>query len=71
MIQYVPIEEAFVEGRGLYFIHCIWVHGHKQGRGNFQRQGHGDGPARRRPRRTPVNSGPRAWPPGAWPCPSS
>lgn len=41
MIQYVPIEEAFVEGRGLYFIHCIWVHGHKQGRGNFQKKGMG------------------------------
>jgi GNAT superfamily N-acetyltransferase len=41
MIQYVPIEEAFVEGRGLYFVHCIWVHGHKQGRGNFQKRGMG------------------------------
>ena len=41
MIQYVPIEEAFVDGRGLYFIHCIWVHGHKQGRGNFQKKGMG------------------------------
>jgi GNAT superfamily N-acetyltransferase len=41
MIQYVPIEEAFVEGQGLYFIHCIWVHGHKQGRGNFQKKGMG------------------------------
>jgi len=41
MIQYVPIEEAFVEGHGLYFIQCIWVHGHKQGRGNFQKKGMG------------------------------
>lgn len=41
MIQYVPIEEAFVEGRDLYFILCIWVHGHKQGRGNFQKRGMG------------------------------
>jgi len=41
MIQYVPIEEAFVEGEGLYFIHCVWVHGHKQGRGNFQKKGMG------------------------------
>ena len=41
MIQYVPIEEAFVEGRGLYFIHCIWVHGYKKGRGNFQKKGMG------------------------------
>jgi GNAT superfamily N-acetyltransferase len=41
MIQYVPIEESFVDGQGLYFIHCIWVHGHKQGRGNFQKKGMG------------------------------
>jgi GNAT superfamily N-acetyltransferase len=41
MVQYVPIEEAFVDGAGLYFIHCIWVHGHKQGRGNFQKKGLG------------------------------
>jgi GNAT superfamily N-acetyltransferase len=41
MIQYVPIEESFVDGRGLYFVHCIWVHGHKQGRGNFQKKGMG------------------------------
>mgnify|MGYP001766108738 FL=1 len=41
MIQYVPIEEAFVDGEGLYFIHCIWVHGHKRGRGNFQKKGLG------------------------------
>ena len=41
MIQCVPIEEAFVEGQGLSFIHCIWVHGHKQGRGNFQKRGMG------------------------------
>ena len=41
MIQYVPIEEAFVDGQGLYFVHCIWVHGHKQGRGNFQKKGMG------------------------------
>jgi GNAT superfamily N-acetyltransferase len=41
MIQYVPIEEAFVEGTGLYFIHCIWVHGHKRGRGDFQNKGLG------------------------------
>ena len=41
MIQYVPIEEAFVDGEGLYFIHCIWVHGHKQGRGDFRKHGMG------------------------------
>lgn len=41
MIQYLPIEASFVEGRGLYFIPCIWVHGHPQGRGNFQGRGMG------------------------------
>ncbi len=41
MIQYVPIEESFVEGKGLYFVLCIWVHGHKRGRGNFQKKGMG------------------------------
>jgi GNAT superfamily N-acetyltransferase len=41
MIQYVPIEHSTAEGEGLYFIHCIWVHGHKQGRGNFQKRGMG------------------------------
>lgn len=43
MIQYLPIEEAFVAGKGLYFILCIWVHGHKEGAGN--RQGRGIGTA--------------------------
>src|SRR5512136_3000025 len=41
MIQYLPIEESVAEGQGLYFILCIWVHGHKQGRGNFQKKGMG------------------------------
>ncbi|MBI4295273.1 MAG: GNAT family N-acetyltransferase [Chloroflexi bacterium] len=41
MIQYLPVEHSFVEGRDLYFISCIWVHGHKQGRGNFQKRGMG------------------------------
>lgn len=41
MIQYLPIEESFVQGRDLYFILCIWVHGYKQGRGNFQGKGMG------------------------------
>lgn len=43
MIQYLPIEASFIEGRDLYFILCIWVHGHQEGRGNFQ--GHGMGEA--------------------------
>jgi len=41
MIQYSPAEYAPIEGDDLYFIHCIWVHGHKQGRGNFQKRGMG------------------------------
>jgi GNAT superfamily N-acetyltransferase len=41
MIQYLPIEESFVEGTDLYLILCIWVHGHKQGRGDFQGKGMG------------------------------
>ena len=41
MIQYGPIESSFAEGEGLYFIYCVWVHGYKQGRGNFQKRGMG------------------------------
>ncbi len=41
MIQYVPIEHSFVDGKDLYFINCIWVHGYKQGRGDFRRHGMG------------------------------
>ena len=41
MIHYLPIEQSFVDGHDLYFIPCIWVHGHKKGRGNFQRKGMG------------------------------
>lgn len=41
MIQYVPIEYSMAEGRDLYFVLCIWVHGYKQGRGNFQKRGMG------------------------------
>jgi GNAT superfamily N-acetyltransferase len=41
MIQYLPIEHSFVEGEGLYFIPCIWVHGRKEGRGNHQKRGMG------------------------------
>jgi len=41
MIQYIPIEHSFAEGEGLYFVNCIWVHGYKQGRGNFQKKGFG------------------------------
>ncbi|MFC1932914.1 GNAT family N-acetyltransferase [Chloroflexota bacterium] len=41
MIQYTPIEHSSAEGNDLYFINCIWVHGHKEGRGNFQKKGMG------------------------------
>jgi len=41
MIQYVPIEHSVVEGKELYFINCIWVHGHMQGRGDFRKKGMG------------------------------
>lgn len=41
MIQYVPIEHSSAAGSDLYFINCIWVHGHKKGRGNFQGKGLG------------------------------
>lgn len=41
MIQYLPIEQSFAEGVRLHFVTCIWVHGHEQGRGNFQRRGMG------------------------------
>ncbi len=41
MIQYVPIEHAFIEGKDSYFIHCIWVHGYKKGVGNHQKKGIG------------------------------
>jgi N-acetylglutamate synthase-like GNAT family acetyltransferase len=41
IIQYAPIEHSNVEGKDLHFIYCIWVHGHKKGRGNFQKRGMG------------------------------
>lgn len=41
MIQYMPIEETFAIGENMYFIYCIWVHGYKEGRGNFRKQGMG------------------------------
>ncbi len=41
MIQYMPIEHSYVMGKDLYFINCIWVHGYKEGRGNFQKKGMG------------------------------
>ncbi|MBN2363830.1 GNAT family N-acetyltransferase [candidate division WOR-3 bacterium] len=41
MIQYIPIENSMFSGEKLYAVLCIWVHGHKKGRGNFQKKGMG------------------------------
>ncbi len=41
MIQYVPIEYSGFEGENLYVVLCIWVHGHKEGRGNYRKRGMG------------------------------
>ncbi len=40
-IQYIPIEHSVIEGESLYFVLCIWIHGHSAGRGNHQGQGMG------------------------------
>lgn len=41
LIQYIPVEQSYAEGRDLYAILCIWVHGHKGGVGNHQKKGIG------------------------------
>jgi len=41
MIQYAPVEQTHIDGKNLYFIYCIWVHGYKQGIGNHQKKGIG------------------------------
>ncbi|MFX1501253.1 MAG: GNAT family N-acetyltransferase [Promethearchaeota archaeon] len=41
MIQYIPIEWSNAEGVDLYFINCIWVHGYKEGQGDYQKKGYG------------------------------
>ena len=41
MIQYIPIEMSPAEGNQAYFINCIWVHGYKEGVGNYQKKGIG------------------------------
>jgi GNAT superfamily N-acetyltransferase len=41
MIQYGPIESSTAEGHDLYFVYCVWVHGYKEGRGDFQKRGMG------------------------------
>ena len=41
MIQYLPIEESVADGSDLFFIPCIWVHGHKKGVGDRRGKGIG------------------------------
>jgi len=41
MIQYIPVEYSPVKGENLYYIYCIWIHGYKQGVGNYQKKGIG------------------------------
>jgi GNAT superfamily N-acetyltransferase len=41
MIEYIPIEYAAADGQDLYYINCIWVHGHLKGVGNQQKRGYG------------------------------
>lgn len=41
MIQYIPAEYAPLSGKDFYFIHCIWIHGHKKGIGDKRRVGMG------------------------------
>jgi len=41
MIQSVPIELSLARGKDLQMILCVWVHGYKKGRGNFQKRGMG------------------------------
>ncbi len=41
MVQYVPVEYSVALAEDLYFIQCIWVHGHKKGIGNYQKKGIG------------------------------
>lgn len=40
-IHYAPIEQTPIRGQNLYFVYCIWVHGHKLGIGNRQQRGLG------------------------------
>jgi hypothetical protein len=41
MIQYIPIEHSIYEGKDLYVVLCLWVHGHKKGRGDYRKKGMG------------------------------
>jgi N-acetylglutamate synthase-like GNAT family acetyltransferase len=41
MVHYAPIEHSWIDGEDLYFVYCIWVHGHKKGRGDLRGRGVG------------------------------
>ncbi len=41
MIQYQPVQHTHIIGKDMYYIYCIWVHGHKMGIGNRQKRGMG------------------------------
>ena len=41
MIQYIPAEHAPIVGKGIHYVYCVWVHGHKEGVGNHQKKGIG------------------------------
>jgi hypothetical protein len=41
MIQYLPVEHSMIEGKNLYVVLCIWVHGSKKGRGDYRKKGMG------------------------------
>ncbi len=41
MIQFQPVEHTHITGKDMYYIYCIWVHGHKLGIGNRQKRGMG------------------------------
>lgn len=41
MIQYIPVEHSIFEGKDLCVVLCIWVHGHKKGRGDYRKKGMG------------------------------
>ena len=69
MIQYGPIEPSFAEGKDLYFVYCIWVHGYKKGRGDFQKRGMGKA-LLQAAEEDALQLGRQGWPPGGCRSPS-
>jgi len=41
MIQYAPADAAPVDGEGIYYVYCVWVHGYDEGVGRHQGRGIG------------------------------